>query len=609
MNRYQTLKQLGDGTYGSVALVRHKESGETFAVKTMKQKYYSWQECMDLREIKSLKKLSHPNVVKLKEVIRENDHLFMVFECMEANLYEVMKARRKLFPEVTVRNIIYQVMQGLAYMHKHGFFHRDLKPENLLCNGTELVKIADFGLAREIRSRPPYTDYVSTRWYRAPEVLLRSTKYNSPIDIWAIGTIMAELFTLRPLFPGSSEMDEIFKVTAVLGTPSQTEWPEGLKLAKAMNFRFPQMSATPLRNLIPMASANALDLMRDMMLWAPEKRPTCSQALRHEFFTTGPPLPVIQAAETKDKEKAKRPSKVTAPPPEPASKEVSPAKPTVVAAASPAAAAAAPVSRKPDLSPLDDIKAGKSRPAALARADAHFGSNTSLNSIRSGAGSRLLSRERDARHGGGASKTHLDGWGRLHSGASSQQTEESSAIGHHRAGGRAASGKKKGAASGGETSLSALLGLDGKDDLRQHQPQHASKVPKSKWSFEDGSSHRKSSIGAMPPIHPPNSGQRAAKYASQARYVPADASIAPAAAYGRRAPKASGSHVAGAAVGAAGGRGNFMDSLDSLSSLTRRKPGLASAAAPLAPIARAPALRANAVNRRTDWSSKYGSKF
>ena len=102
-----------------------------------------------------------------------------------------------------------------------GFFHRDLKPENLLCNGSELVKIADFGLAREIRSRPPYTDYVSTRWYRAPEILLRSTSYSSPIDIWAVGCIAAECYTLRPLFPGSSEIDQLFKICSVLGTPSK----------------------------------------------------------------------------------------------------------------------------------------------------------------------------------------------------------------------------------------------------------------------------------------------------------------------------------------------------------------------------------------------------
>ena len=153
---------------------------------------------MNLREVKSLKKLSHANVVKLKEVciyllvlflkfnfiinfsikvIRENDTLYFVFEYMKENLYQMMKERYdhgdKLFPENAIRNMMFQVLQGLAFMHKHGYFHRDMKPENLLCTGPDLVKIADFGLAREIRSRPPYTDYVSTRWYRAPEVLLR----------------------------------------------------------------------------------------------------------------------------------------------------------------------------------------------------------------------------------------------------------------------------------------------------------------------------------------------------------------------------------------------------------------------------------------------------
>lgn len=169
-------------------------------------------------------------------------------------------------------------------MHKNGFFHRDMKPENVLCNGVEDIKIADFGLAREIRSRPPFTDYVSTRWYRAPEVLLRSTRYNSPVDMWAIGTIMAEIYTIRPLFPGSSEIDEIFKVTAVLGTPSASTWPEGLKLAHSMNYKFPQMVATPLRQLIPQAGKDGLDLMIRTMSWNPAHRPTCAEALKHPFF-------------------------------------------------------------------------------------------------------------------------------------------------------------------------------------------------------------------------------------------------------------------------------------------------------------------------------------
>src|ERR1700709_582091 len=114
-----------------------------------------------------------------------------------------------------------------------------MKPENMLILG-DVVKLADFGLAREIRSRPPYTDYVSTRWYRAPEVLLRSTVYNSPIDLWAVGAIMAELYTFRPSFPGSSEPDTLYKIASVLGTPTPTTWSDGLKLASDMEWKWPR---------------------------------------------------------------------------------------------------------------------------------------------------------------------------------------------------------------------------------------------------------------------------------------------------------------------------------------------------------------------------------
>ncbi|NXQ81548.1 MAK kinase, partial [Nyctibius grandis] len=293
MNRYTIMKQLGDGTYGSVLMGKSNESGELVAIKRMKRKFYSWDECMNLREVKSLKKLNHANVIKLKEVIRENDHLYFVFEYMKENLYQLMKDRNKLFPESAIRNMMYQILQGLAFIHKHGFFHRDMKPENLLCIGPELVKIADFGLARELRSQPPYTDYVSTRWYRAPEVLLRSSIYSSPIDIWAVGSIMAELYTLRPLFPGTSEVDEIFKICQVLGTPKKNDWPEGYHLASAMNFRFPQCVPISLKTLIPNASNEAIQLMSDMLNWNPKKRPTASQALKYSYFqvgqTLGPP--------------------------------------------------------------------------------------------------------------------------------------------------------------------------------------------------------------------------------------------------------------------------------------------------------------------------------
>lgn len=283
MNRYKVSKVLGDGTYGSVLRAQNKSSGEWVAIKKMKQKFYSWEECMKLREINSLRKLIHPNIVKLKEVIRENDELHLVFEFMEANLYEYMKGRMKPLAEAKVRNLMFQTFQGLNHVHKNGYFHRDLKPENLLVTG-DTVKLADFGLAREIRARPPFTDYVSTRWYRAPEVLLRSPVYNSPLDIWAMGGIMAELYTLRPLFPGSSESDQLYKICSVIGTPSQATYPEGLKLASQIGFRWPQFVPTKLEVLVPQASPDGIAIMMAQLHWDPAKRPNCLKILQHPYF-------------------------------------------------------------------------------------------------------------------------------------------------------------------------------------------------------------------------------------------------------------------------------------------------------------------------------------
>ncbi len=311
MDRYKIQKTVGDGSYGVVFKATNIQSGETVAIKRMKKKFYSWEECMSLRELKSLKNLNHNNIIKLKEVIKVSDELNFVFEFIDENVYQLytqVRDQGKQFPESQIRSIIFQTVSGLAYMHKHGFFHRDLKPENLLVQNKDVIKIADFGLAREIRSRPPYTDYVSTRWYRAPEILLKSVNYNSPIDIFALGCIMAELYMLRPLFNGNSETDQLYKVCSVLGTPSLNSWSEGHRLATQMGFNFPQFSAMPLSNLIPNASPEALQLLNEMLRYDPSKRPTAQQVLQHPYFSgmgmgapsfSKPILPIKPATEEK----------------------------------------------------------------------------------------------------------------------------------------------------------------------------------------------------------------------------------------------------------------------------------------------------------------------
>ncbi|KAK9138452.1 hypothetical protein Sjap_009046 [Stephania japonica] len=286
MERYRIMEELGDGTCGSVYKALNVDTNDFVAVKKMKRKFYSWEECTNLREVKSLCKLSHPNIVKLEEIVRENHELFFIFEHMEFNLYQIIRDRRSPFTEEEIRSLMFQVLQGLAYMHRNGYFHRDLKPENLLVtNG--IVKIADFGLAREITSKPPFTDYVSTRWYRAPEVLLQSPCYTPAIDMWAVGAIFAELFMLFPMFPGQSEMDQLYKICCVLGTPDWTDLPEGMNLGRLINLGVSEIAPTNLSDVIPNASLEAIDLITQLCSWDPQKRPTAEQALHHPFFHVG----------------------------------------------------------------------------------------------------------------------------------------------------------------------------------------------------------------------------------------------------------------------------------------------------------------------------------
>jgi serine/threonine protein kinase len=285
MRRFEEIKVIDEGAFGVVSKCRDRETGEIVAVKKMKQRTATFDECLQMKEVKSLRKFRHDNVMRLLQVFRENDHLFLVLELLpDGSLLHTMRNHSGPFAESEIRFIAAQILEGLAYVHRQGFFHRDLKPENLLWSGDRL-KLADFGLAREIRSRPPYTEYVSTRWYRAPEIVLRHDFYNSPVDIWAAGCIIAELFTQKPLFQGTSETDQFFKICGIVGPPGPTNWPDGVRLATRLGIRLPQTASVPLASAIPGASSEAIDLLRQMLQLDPTRRPGASQALQHPWFT------------------------------------------------------------------------------------------------------------------------------------------------------------------------------------------------------------------------------------------------------------------------------------------------------------------------------------
>ena len=289
------LTRLGGGSFADVYKAREKSTGDIVAIKVLKKKYKKLEECQELRECRSLQILNKKsiyekgfeNIINLKKIIftKKTGVLNLIFEYMEKDLLELMKSLEpKHLPEERIKDIVYQTLQGLSYMHKYGFFHRDIKPENLLFLNDK-VKIADFGLAREIRTLPPYTEYVSTRYYRAPECILKSTNYNSPIDIWALGCVMAEMYLHpQPLFYGANEKEVLYRICSILGSPNQDTWPEGMQLAHLKDIKFPNCYKMELEDIIKEASEDAIDLMKKMIKWDPKKRETAENLLKHKFF-------------------------------------------------------------------------------------------------------------------------------------------------------------------------------------------------------------------------------------------------------------------------------------------------------------------------------------
>ena len=300
MDSYIFEKKVGSGSFGWVYKARHRDTGVSVAIKEMMQPYDTWDECLQLREVQTLCALRHPALVQLFAIVREGTSLFLIFEFVGPNLYQAMKNRTRPLPEPQIRSWLRQILQGLAHMHAAGYVHRDIKPENLLLNGSTL-KIADFGLVRSIKcgssvdeNGRPWTEYVSTRWYRAPEVILRSTICSTAMDIYAVGAVAAELYSLQPLFPGTSEIDQLMCICSVLGPPTLYSWPEGLQLAARLNLQFPEgLPPMSLRDAIPEANSVALDLISKMCAWDPQKRITAEHALQHPYFASAAPRPLL----------------------------------------------------------------------------------------------------------------------------------------------------------------------------------------------------------------------------------------------------------------------------------------------------------------------------
>jgi len=287
MHKYRLISKKGEGTFSEVLKAQCIKTGQYVAIKCMKNTFESIEQVNNLREIQALRRLSpHPNIITLLEVLYDqpSGRLALVFELMDMNIYELIRERRHYLPEQRVKNFMYQLARSMDHMHRNGIFHRDIKPENILIKDDQL-KLADFGSCRGIYSKQPFTEYISTRWYRAPECLLTDGYYSYKMDIWGLGCVFFEVLSLYPLFPGTNELDQVQKIHQIMGTPTPELLNHFKKKSSHMDFNFPpNQEGTGIEKMIPHIATDCIDLIAKLLAYNPDERLSARQGLRHPWF-------------------------------------------------------------------------------------------------------------------------------------------------------------------------------------------------------------------------------------------------------------------------------------------------------------------------------------
>jgi negative regulator of PHO system len=269
---------------------RNRQTGELVALKEIHLDSEEGTPSTAIREISLMKELRHENIVLLHDVIHTENKLMLVFEFMDKDLKRYMDSRgdRGALDPATVKSFMYQLQRGIAFCHENRVLHRDLKPQNLLINNRGQLKLADFGLARAFGIPVnTFSNEVVTLWYRAPDVLLGSRTYNTSIDIWSAGCIMAEMYTGRPLFPGTTNEDQVQKIFRLMGTPSERSWP-GISQLPEYKTNFPVYATQDLRLILPQVDQVGLNLLSSMLQLRPEMRVSAAASLQHPWFNDLP---------------------------------------------------------------------------------------------------------------------------------------------------------------------------------------------------------------------------------------------------------------------------------------------------------------------------------
>jgi len=285
MDNYTKEGKIGEGTYGVVYRAKNNVTGDIVALKKIKLE--SEEEGIPstaIKEISLLKGLNHPNIVRLYDVIHGDKKLTLVFEFLDQDLKKYID--EKIRPPVPImKSFLWQLLNGIAFCHDQRVLHRDLKPQNLLINKAKNeLKLADFGLARSfgipVRNK---SHEVVTLWYRAPDVLMGSSKYSSSIDIWSAGCIFAEMASGKPLFPGKNNNDQLLHIFKVLGTPTEKEWP-AIKELPEFREDFPKFPQQKITSVVPGLDADGYDLLNKMLQYDPAQRISAHKALVHPYL-------------------------------------------------------------------------------------------------------------------------------------------------------------------------------------------------------------------------------------------------------------------------------------------------------------------------------------
>eukprot|EP01062_Namystynia_karyoxenos_P032958 TRINITY_DN24271_c0_g1_i2.p1 TRINITY_DN24271_c0_g1~~TRINITY_DN24271_c0_g1_i2.p1 ORF type:complete len:363 (+),score=107.00 TRINITY_DN24271_c0_g1_i2:101-1189(+) len=287
--RYKVTRMIGGGAYGAVCSAVDTQTGEQVAIKKIPRVF---DDLVDgkriLREVKLLAFLDHDNIIHLKDLFRPTDRetfsdVYFVSELMDTDLHQVIRSNQPLTGE-HVQYFVYQALRGLKYIHSADILHRDLKPGNLLVNGECDLLICDFGLARGY-DQQDLTDYVVTRWYRPPELLLLATDYTAAVDIWSIGCIFVEMITRQTLFPGKDYINQLNHITDLLGIPTDAELqrirsPEAVRFLRSMKDKRPKT----LDSVVPQADPLALAFAESLLRFDPGRRLSATAALEHPYF-------------------------------------------------------------------------------------------------------------------------------------------------------------------------------------------------------------------------------------------------------------------------------------------------------------------------------------